>query len=79
MDAVHNIDAIKDFILLDLPDFDSKDENNRRNAMRIAPELDGIVWVASPEKYETRFSMNSSNGTLQIKRIIRLFSTKPMN
>jgi hypothetical protein len=51
VDAVHNIDAIKDFILLDLPDFDSKDENNRRNAMRIAPELDGIVWVASPEKY----------------------------
>lgn len=51
VDAVHNIDAIKDFILLDLPDFDSKDENNRHNAMRIAPELDGIVWVASPEKY----------------------------
>jgi len=51
VDAVHNIDAIKDFILLDLPDFDSKDENNRRNATRIAPQLDGIVWVASPEKY----------------------------
>jgi hypothetical protein len=51
VDAVHNIDAIKDFILLDLPDFDSKDENNRHNAMRIAPQLDGIVWVASPEKY----------------------------
>ncbi len=51
VDAVHNIDAIKDFILLDLPDFDSKDENNRNNVTRIAPELDGIVWVASPEKY----------------------------
>ena len=51
VDAVHDIDAIKDFILLDLPDFDSKDEDNRLNAMRIAPQLDGIVWVASPEKY----------------------------
>ena len=51
IDAVHNIDAIKDFILLDLPDFDSKDENNRNNVTRIAPELDGIVWMASPEKY----------------------------
>jgi GTP-binding protein EngB required for normal cell division len=51
VDAVHGIEAIKDFILLDLPDFDSKDENNRLNAMRIAPQLDGIVWVASPEKY----------------------------
>lgn len=50
-DAVHDIDAMKHFILLDLPDFDSKDENNRRNATQIAPELDGIVWVASPEKY----------------------------
>ena len=51
IDAVHNIDAIKDFILLDLPDFDSKDENNRNNVTRIAPGLDGIVWMASPEKY----------------------------
>ena len=51
VDAVHDIDTVKDFILLDLPDFDSKDENNRKNVMRIAPELDGIIWVASPEKY----------------------------
>jgi GTP-binding protein EngB required for normal cell division len=51
VDAVHDIDIVKDFILLDLPDFDSKDENNRKNVMRIAPELDGIIWVASPEKY----------------------------
>jgi hypothetical protein len=50
-DAVHDIDIIKDFILLDLPDFDSKDENNRENVMRIVPELDGMIWVASPEKY----------------------------
>ncbi|MGO9120976.1 MAG: hypothetical protein ACLQPD_25620, partial [Desulfomonilaceae bacterium] len=30
---------------------DSKDENNRNNVTRLAPELDGIVWMASPEKY----------------------------
>ena len=51
IDAVHDIDIIKDFILLDLPDFDSKDENNRKNVIRIAPELDGMIWMASPEKY----------------------------
>lgn len=50
-DAVHEIDTIKDLVLLDLPDFDSTEETNRRAVLEIIPELDAIVWVVSPEKY----------------------------
>ncbi|MFH1112581.1 MAG: GTPase [Pseudomonadota bacterium] len=50
-DAVHGVDAIRDLILLDLPDFDSVEENNRRTVLHLLPEMDSIVWVVSPEKY----------------------------
>ncbi|HTY25415.1 MAG TPA: GTPase [Desulfomonilaceae bacterium] len=50
-DAIHDSEMIRDFILLDLPDFDSKDEHNRRNTIKILSALDGVVWVTSPEKY----------------------------
>ena len=50
-DAIHESDAIKDLLLLDLPDFDSLDASNRRSCLRILPELDCIVWLVSPEKY----------------------------
>ncbi len=50
-DAVHSSDTIRDLILLDLPDFDSRDEKNRSTVMEILPMLDAVVWVVSPEKY----------------------------
>lgn len=50
-DALHNAEAIQGLILLDLPDFDSVEESNRRAVIRLLPELDSIVWVVSPEKY----------------------------
>ncbi len=50
-DALHSVEAIRDLILLDLPDFDSIDENNRRTVLQLLPELDSIIWVVSPEKY----------------------------
>jgi GTP-binding protein EngB required for normal cell division len=50
-DATHDSATIKDFVLLDLPDFDSKTQENRRTVLEILPQLDSIVWVTSPEKY----------------------------
>ncbi len=50
-DAVHDIDGIRDLVLLDLPDFDSVEPENRRAVERILPSLDAVVWVVSPEKY----------------------------
>ena len=49
--ALHDIDEIKDLVLLDLPDFDSKDEDNLRAVLAVLPQLDAVVWVVSPEKY----------------------------
>jgi len=50
-DALHESDAVKDLVLLDLPDFDSREENNRKTVLRILPKMDCIIWVTSPEKY----------------------------
>jgi GTP-binding protein EngB required for normal cell division len=50
-DALHDSDEIKDLVLLDLPDFDSKEQNNRQAVLKILPELDAVIWVVSPEKY----------------------------
>lgn len=50
-DAVHDSDIIKDLVLLDLPDFDSIEQENRTAVLEILSCLDAIVWVVSPEKY----------------------------
>lgn len=50
-DALHDRELIRDLALLDLPDFDSTEENNRRTVMQILPDMDCIIWVTSPEKY----------------------------
>ena len=41
-DAVHSSDTIRDLVLLDLPDFDSRDERNRATVMQILPLLDSV-------------------------------------
>jgi hypothetical protein len=50
-DAVHDSDIIKNLVLLDLPDFDSIEQDNREAVLEILSCLDCIVWVVSPEKY----------------------------
>lgn len=50
-DPVHDVDRIRELVLLDLPDFDSVEPENRRTVERILPSLDSVVWVVSPEKY----------------------------
>ncbi|MGO9571109.1 MAG: GTPase [Desulfomonilaceae bacterium] len=50
-DAVHDSDIIKDLVLLDLPDFDSIEQDNRTAVLEILSCLDSVVWVVSPEKY----------------------------
>ncbi len=50
-DALHDVDHIRDLMLLDLPDFDGAQESHRDAVLDILPFLDCVVWVASPEKY----------------------------
>ncbi len=53
-DATHRTAAIRNLILLDLPDFDSVQQANRQTCSEMEPFLDAIVWVLSPEKYANR-------------------------
>jgi GTP-binding protein EngB required for normal cell division len=50
-DALHDSESVRDLILLDLPDFDSTQEQNRIVVEKILPFLDAAVWVVTPEKY----------------------------
>lgn len=38
-------------VLLDLPDFDSRDTSHRRRADRVLEKVDVFVWVTDPQKY----------------------------
>ncbi len=38
-------------ILLDLPDFDSVETTNRAIAVRLAAQVDALIWVVDPQKY----------------------------
>ncbi len=49
--AVHESDSARRLILLDLPDFDSAQTENRQTVLEIIPHLDCVVWMVSPEKY----------------------------
>lgn len=50
-DPTHEIDHIKDLVLIDLPDFDSMDESHKEVAESFIPALDCVIWVTSPQKY----------------------------
>ena len=53
-DFAHNVDAIRQILLCDLPDFDSLMGENRENVLRFLEHLDVLVWVVSLEKYADR-------------------------
>ena len=44
-------DALNGLVLLDLPDFDSRENANRLEAERILQLVDVFVWVTDPQKY----------------------------
>jgi GTP-binding protein EngB required for normal cell division len=50
-DALHDSEPIKDLVLIDLPDFDSTELENRTTVLHMLPWLDCVVWVVTPEKY----------------------------
>lgn len=40
--------------ILDLPDFDSLEEDHRARVEALLPRVDAVVWVVDPEKYNDR-------------------------
>lgn len=44
-------DALDGLVLVDLPDFDSRESANREEAQRVLELVDVFVWVTDPQKY----------------------------
>ena len=47
----HDRKALKNVVLIDLPDFDSRFLSHRHDTGRLAGHLQGVVWVTTPRKY----------------------------
>ena len=45
------VGSLEGLVLLDLPDFDSRDVSNRAEAERVLALVDLFVWVTDPQKY----------------------------
>ncbi len=50
----HNADAVRNVVLVDLPDFDSDLPHHLEIVSAVAPLLDRIVWVVTPRKIADR-------------------------
>ncbi|MEW6238804.1 MAG: GTPase domain-containing protein [Candidatus Omnitrophota bacterium] len=49
--APHNRDELRNVVLLDFPDFDSRFETHRSDVRSLSRHLQGIVWIVTPRKY----------------------------
>ena len=47
----HDREALKNVVLIDLPDFDSRFLSHRDDANRLAGHLQGVIWMTTPRKY----------------------------
>lgn len=47
----HTRDELRNVVLIDFPDFDSRFDNHLEEVRRLGPFLQGIVWITSPRKY----------------------------
>ncbi len=50
-DDAGQLGSLDGLVLLDLPDFDSREEANRDEAQRVLELVDLFVWVTDPQKY----------------------------
>ena len=49
--AQHDADTKRHIIWIDMPDFDSIDQNNRHLVLAWLPHIDVLIYVVSPERY----------------------------
>lgn len=48
--APHRVDAIRNLVLVDLPDFDSEFAEHAEIVRAVLPRLDRVIWVMTPRK-----------------------------
>ncbi len=51
VDGASGADELDGLVLLDLPDFDSRETSHRAEADRVLERVDVFVWVTDPQKY----------------------------
>ena len=49
--AQHDIDAQKNIVWIDMPDFDSTELSNKQQVLQWLPHIDVLIYVVSPERY----------------------------
>ncbi len=49
--ACHTRDELRNVVLIDFPDFDSRFDDHLESVKRMGPYLQGIIWITSPRKY----------------------------
>ena len=49
--AQHDIDAQKNIVWIDMPDFDSTELSNKQLVLQWLPHIDVLIYVVSPERY----------------------------
>ena len=49
--AEHDDESRKNIIWIDMPDFDSTEQNNKHQVLEWLPHIDVLIYVVSPERY----------------------------
>lgn len=49
--AEHDLEARKNIIWIDMPDFDSTEQSNKHQVLEWLPHIDVLIYVVSPERY----------------------------
>ena len=83
----HDRKDLKNVVLIDLPDFDSRFLSHRNDTKRLAGHLQGVIWVTTPRKYgdyeflnqlET-IALSHENYFIVLNKIDQLKNTEPLD
>ncbi len=74
--TVHNADAIRNVVLIDLPDFDSEFQDHLRVVQAVAPLLDRVLWVQTPRKIGDRAWVEMFSGVIKDVRNVHCVLNK---
>ena len=63
--ASHNRNELRNVVLIDFPDFDSRFATHREDMRRFSKRLQGMVWVITPRKYGDHEFIDQLNSIAQ--------------
>lgn len=61
----HDRDTLRNVVLIDFPDFDSRFIAHRQDTRRLAQHLQGLIWVTTPRKYGDHELLNQLEAIAQ--------------